>query len=417
MLIVWCKRLLATILIACLLAMLGITAWIWQPYDKTAWRVKLPVGSGIEVRVLPMLMLATSPAGRWWLDHKGFSLHHGDIRLYDADGLRVHCQHCWLDAKSVSDKPLMLDSVELWLKLDGQQLKGYLLADAAVNPFKIYFEGTVNMRSLRLRWTLPTTPLANLLAPLRQHSTAIAQAHVSGVLTAKGTLRWPKQRWSAQPQLEQLQVSGLDISKVTTNAVQYDCPLLDEQKHPEKVHWLPYDKMGRWLPMATIIAEDANFRHHPGYAMTQMQQLLGKESADKAVGGSTITQQVVKYMFTNGERTWKRKIEELLYAVQLESTLDKTQILNLYLNTVDWGPSLCGAHAAANYYFGVDPAQLSPIQAAWLAGIIRNPHRAWKQEFIARQPQLKRADSILQYMSESARKQPGSLNFRPSAAK
>ncbi len=417
MLKLWCKRVVATVLITCSLAVLGVAAWIWQPYDHTAWRVKLPVGSGIQVRVLPMLMLATSPAGRWLLDKKGFSLHHGDIRLYDADGLRVHCQHCWLEAKSVSDKPLMLDSVELWLKLDDQQLTGYLLADAATKPFKIYFDGTVTMRSLRLRWTLPTTPLASLLAPLRRHSPVIAQANVSGVLGAEGTLRWPKQRWSAQPQLEQLQVSGLDLSKVTTSSVQYDCPLLDEQKHPEKVHWLSYDKMGRWLPMATIIAEDAEFRHHPGYAIAQMQQLLGKETADKAVGGSTITQQVVKYMFTNGERTWKRKIEELLYAVQLEDTLDKTQILNLYLNTVDWGPGLCGAYAAANYYFGVEPAQLSPIQAAWLAGTIRNPHRAWKQQFIAQQPQLARAESIMQYMPESARKQPGSLIFRATTAK
>jgi len=413
----WCLRLIISLLIACLLAVLGVAAWVWQPYDKTAWRVKLPVGSGIQVRVLPMLMLATSPAGRWLLDKKGFSLHHGDVRLYDADGLRVHCQHCWLEAKSVSDKPLMLDSVELWLKLDGQQLNGYLLVDAAKQPFKIDFEGKATMRSLKLNWTLPATPLASLLSPLRDHSEAISQATVSGSLSATGILRWPRQSWSVQPQLAQLQVNGLDLSKVTSSSVQYDCPLLDEQKHPEKVHWLNYDKMGRWLPMATIIAEDAEFRHHPGYALTQMQQLLGKESTDKAVGGSTITQQVVKYMFTNGERTWKRKIEELLYAVQLENTLDKTNILNLYLNTVDWGPSLCGAHAAANYYFGLSPAQMNPIQAAWLAGIIKNPHRAWKQQFMAKKPELARAESILRYMPESARKQPGSLNFRATAAK
>jgi len=77
----WCQRLIISLLIASLLVVLGAMAWIWQPYDKTAWRVKLPIGSGIQVRVLPMLMLATSPAGRWLLDKKGFSLHHGDIRL------------------------------------------------------------------------------------------------------------------------------------------------------------------------------------------------------------------------------------------------------------------------------------------------------------------------------------------------
>lgn len=414
----WFKRLIFAAFIAMLLVVIGFAAWIWQPYDTTAWRVKLPLGNaGIQVRVLPLLMLATSPAGRWWLDHKEFSLHQGEIRLYDADGLRVHCQHCWLVAKSVSEKPLMLDTVELWIKLDGQQLNGYLLAVSAQKRFKIAFDGKVTMRALKLDWTLPVTPLTHLLAPLRAHSAAIAQAEVSGMLMANGTLRWPKQSWSAQPQLDQLQVSGLDLSKITATSVQYDCPLLDEQKHPEKMHWLSDDKMGRWLPMAAIIAEDAEFRHHPGYVLNQLQQLLGKESTDKAVGGSTITQQVVKYMFTNGERTWKRKIEELLYAVQLEHTLTKTQILNVYLNTVDWGPGLCGAYAATHYYFGLPPAQINPIQAAWLAGIIKNPHRAWKRQFMARQPDLQRAESILHYMSESARKQPGSLNFRAPAVK
>lgn len=413
----WLKRLLMAVVTVALLTLLALSAWIWQPYDKTAWRVKLPVGNGIEVRVLPILMLATSPAGRWWLDHKEFNLHQGQIRLYDADGLRVHCQDCWLMAKSVSNKPLMLQSIELWLQLDDHRLNGYLLADAAKQPFKIEFEGKVTMRALKLNWRLPATPLASLLKPLHTHSTAIAQARVTGDLAATGVLRWPRQSWSVQPQLSRIDVSGLDLSKVTSATVQYDCPLLDEEKHPEKVHWLNYDKMGHWLPMAVIIAEDAEFRHHPGYAMTQMQQLLAKESTGRAVGGSTITQQVVKYMFTNGERTWKRKIEELLYAVQLENTLNKTQILTLYLNTVDWGPGLCGAHAAANYYFGLPPMQMNPIQASWLAGIIRNPHRAWKQQYLANQPNLTRAESILRYMPENARKQPGSLNFRAAAAK
>lgn len=413
----WLKRLLMAVVTVALLTLLALAAWIWQPYDKTAWRVKLPVGNGIEVRVLPILMLATSPAGRWWLDHKEFNLHQGQIRLYDADGLRVHCQDCWLMAKSVSNKPLMLQSIELWLQLDDHRLNGYLLADAAKQPFKIEFEGKVTMRALKLNWRLPATPLASLLKPLHTHSTAIAQARVTGDLAATGVLRWPRQSWSVQPQLSRIDVSGLDLSKVTSATVQYDCPLLDEEKHPEKVHWLNYDKMGHWLPMAVIIAEDAEFRHHPGYAMTQMQQLLAKESTGRAVGGSTITQQVVKYLFTNGERTWKRKIEELLYAVQLENTLNKTQILTLYLNTVDWGPGLCGAHAAANYYFGLPPMQMNPIQASWLAGIIRNPHRAWKQQYLANQPNLTRAESILRYMPENARKQPGSLNFRAAAAK
>lgn len=416
MALTWLKRMLLALLASGVLAIALAFGWIWQPFDTQAWRVRLPVPGGLQVRVVPMLMLATSTPGRWFLDRTAFSLHHGDVQLYDADGLHVRCRQCWIHAQAISDKPVVIPQVDVWIQMRQHQFKGILRAGESGHMFQIGFSGWASMRRLKLEWRLPATPLAILLQPLHAHSQAIARAQVEGDLAATGTLRWPKPKWSAQPVLRQLKVSGLDISKATTQPLAYDCPLLDEHKHPEKMQWLPYDKLGHWLPMATIIAEDAEFRHHPGYAITQMLQILGKESADKPVGGSTITQQLAKYLFTNGERSWKRKIEELLYAVQLEEALDKTQILTLYLNTLDWGPSLCGAHAAANYYFGLSPHKLNPIQAAWLAGIIRNPHRAWKQQFMANQPDLTRAHSIMRFMPERARKQPGSLNFRPATA-
>jgi monofunctional glycosyltransferase len=413
MALLWFKRLLLSLLGVTLLTVLALAVWIWQPYDTQAWRVRLPVAGGVQVRVVPVLMLATSAPGRWLLDRQAFNLHHGDIQLYDEDGLRARCRHCSIEAKSVSDQPIVIPMIELWLQMDQQHIYGYLSLGEAEPLFTINFNGKVSMRSLKLTWELPQTPLQALLKPLQPHSQIIRDAIVSGSLSASGTLRWPKQEWSAQPQLNAMAVSGLNIRAATTLPIQYDCPLLDEHKHPENMQWVSYDKLGRWLPVAAIIAEDAEFKHHPGYVMAQMQHLLGKESADKQVGGSTITQQLAKYMFTNGERTWKRKVEELLYAVQLEAALTKTDILELYLNTVDLGPSLCGAHAASRYYFDLTPDKLNPIQAAWLAGIISNPHRAWKKQYIQQQPDLKRAEDILHFMPRSARKEPGNLNFRP----
>lgn len=404
-------------LLISLLLLAALTAWVWQPFDQAAWRVKLPLPGGMQVRVVPVLMLATSAPGRWLLDRRAFSLHHGDIQLYDQQGLHVRCRQCWLEARAVSDQPLVIPQVELWIQMQQHQFKGRLRAGEAGKQFSLYFEGWASMRQVRLNWQLPATPLRTLLRPLHSHSAAIARAHVTGWMTASGTLRWPKPRWRAQPQLYDLRVSGLDIGAATQAPLHYDCPLLDENRHPEKMQWLTTDKLGRWLPMATIIAEDAEFRHHPGYLLGQMQHLLGQDSADKVVGGSTITQQLAKYLFTNGERSWKRKIEELLYAVQLEATLDKQQILTLYLNTVDLGPGLCGVHAAAAYYFDLPAHKLNPLQAAWLAGIIANPHRAWKQQFMAQQPDTRRAERILQFMSPSARLHPGALHFRLPPAK
>lgn len=396
-----------------LLAVLTLMFWVWQPYDAQAWRVKLPVWGHPQVRVVPLLMLATSAPGRWCLDKQAFTLQYGNVQIYDQEGLRIRCRDCWLDARSVSPYPIVVPWIELWLRMEGAQLTGSLTAGEPPQLFHITFSGKVTMRNLRLAWQLPATPLTHLLRVLAPHSAAIRKAQVTGALTAQGTLRWPKQEWSALPELGALHVSGLDISAATRTPMQYDCPLLNEQKFPEKMQWVSASKMGRWLPMATLIAEDVEFKHHPGFVMRQMQRLLGQETAAKAVGGSTITQQLAKYLFTDGERTWKRKIEELLYAVQLEQTLSKEAILMLYLNTLDWGPSLCGAHAAANYYFASTPQQLTPMQAAWLASIIRNPHRAWKTQYLKQQPDLTRAAHILSFMPPSARNQPGEIGFAP----
>ena len=84
-----------------------------------------------------------------------------------------------------------------------------------------------------------------------------------------------------------------------------------------------------------------------------------------------MTQQLARTLFTGGEKTAARKLRELLYAIEMERTLGKPRILELYLNTVDWGPGLCGARAAARTYFRKRPEQLTPLEAAWLAGILR----------------------------------------------
>jgi membrane peptidoglycan carboxypeptidase len=84
----------------------------------------------------------------------------------------------------------------------------------------------------------------------------------------------------------------------------------------------------------------------------------------------------------------------------MERTLGKERVLLLYLNTVDWGPGLCGARAAARTYFGKRPAQLSPLEAAWLAGILRAPHAAHERQYRTRTPDAERARWVLMQMRE-----------------
>jgi monofunctional biosynthetic peptidoglycan transglycosylase len=95
----------------------------------------------------------------------------------------------------------------------------------------------------------------------------------------------------------------------------------------------------------------------------------------KIVGGSTITQQLAKNLLLSGERNLLRKGQELVLTFALEALLDKRRILEIYLNSVEWGEGVFGAEAAAQHYFRTSAAALTPFQAARLAVMLPAPQR------------------------------------------
>jgi membrane peptidoglycan carboxypeptidase len=162
--------------------------------------------------------------------------------------------------------------------------------------------------------------------------------------------------------------------------------------------WTPLDKMGL-LPAAVIAAEDQRFEQHGGFDEAQLVPLLASFNLDSSPrGASTLTQQLARTLFTGGERTIARKLRELLYAIEMERTLGKARIIELYLNTVDWGPGLCGARSAARTYLRKRPDQLTPLEAAWLAGILRAPHAAHAEQWLGGAVDGERARWVLMQM-------------------
>jgi len=166
-----------------------------------------------------------------------------------------------------------------------------------------------------------------------------------------------------------------------------------------ETRWVSLDRMGAYLPAAVLAAEDQRFHLHSGFDEAQVAPLLASldESGPKR-GASTVTQQLARTLFTGGEKTAARKLRELLYAIEMERTLGKARILELYLNTVDWGPGLCGARAAARTYFRKRPEQITPLEAAWLASILRAPHSAHELQFRASHPETEHARWVLMQM-------------------
>ncbi|MDT8434829.1 MAG: transglycosylase domain-containing protein [Anaerosomatales bacterium] len=133
----------------------------------------------------------------------------------------------------------------------------------------------------------------------------------------------------------------------------------------------------RVLKDAVVAAEDERFYEHQGVDLGAVIRAARHEPGNDGLpqGASTITQQLVKLLFTDGERTIVRRLEEMLLAYQLEAESDKDALMETYLNVVYFGHGAYGVESAAQRYFGVPASRLDLPQAALLAGVIRSPGR------------------------------------------
>ncbi|HEY5950925.1 MAG TPA: PBP1A family penicillin-binding protein, partial [Kofleriaceae bacterium] len=149
--------------------------------------------------------------------------------------------------------------------------------------------------------------------------------------------------------------------------------------------YVPYEKIPPILVDSFIAAEDNNYWSHEGVDYFGMvRAFFANLRAGKTTqGASTITQQVVKNFLLTPERSFKRKIQEIILARRLEKALTKQEILTLYLNEIYFGGRRYGVQEAARFYFGKDVSQINPGEAAVLASLPKEPetfYRALKQE-------------------------------------
>ncbi|MDI3382493.1 transglycosylase domain-containing protein [Xenophilus aerolatus] len=173
--------------------------------------------------------------------------------------------------------------------------------------------------------------------------------------------------------------------------------LRDGARAQWRQQWVPYAQIHDNLKRAVIASEDADFVNHDGVEWeaverarqrnARAEELAARRAARAAArgkpapapvqarlrGGSTVTQQLAKNLLLSGERTLPRKGQELVLTMALELFLSKQRILEIYLNSVEWGNGVFGAEAAAQRYFGKSAARLSPAEAARLAVMLPSP--------------------------------------------
>jgi len=145
----------------------------------------------------------------------------------------------------------------------------------------------------------------------------------------------------------------------------------------EKRFLIPLSMMSPITVKAFLAAEDSGFYQHEGVDLPGIFRAAVKNFIAGGIvqGGSTITQQVIKSMLLTPERSYERKIKEIILAYRLEKYLTKDEILTIYLNQIYLGAKAYGVEAAAREYFGINASQLSLAQAALLAGLPKAPSR------------------------------------------
>ena len=144
--------------------------------------------------------------------------------------------------------------------------------------------------------------------------------------------------------------------------------------------WRPIRRMSPHLRRSVLAGEDQRFTSHNGFDLVEMNQAFQDALAGGRVrGASTITMQVARTVFLWSGRSLLRKALEAYYTVLIEAFWSKPRILEMYLNTVDWGEDLVGAEMASRKYFRTNASTLTAEQAALLAAILPSPHH-WSPE-------------------------------------
>ena len=140
---------------------------------------------------------------------------------------------------------------------------------------------------------------------------------------------------------------------------------------------VPMSEMSQYIPKAFVAIEDERFYEHKGVdikrtAAATMTYILHR--GNSSFGGSTITQQLVKNLTEEDDRTWQRKVKEMARAYYLGQELSKSQVLELYLNLIFLGGKAYGVEVASNYYFSKNASELTLAESAFLAGINNSPN-------------------------------------------
>lgn len=165
---------------------------------------------------------------------------------------------------------------------------------------------------------------------------------------------------------------NINTSKSITYYDKYGNDLFQER---EKNDYVELNNISAYVKNSIVSIEDKNFYNHKGFDYLRIAKamLVNLKSKKLKEGASTISQQYIKNLYLTFDKTWERKIQEALLTLELETHYSKDEILEGYLNTIDFGAGNYGIKEASKYYFNKEPKDLSLAEASIIVGIPKNP--------------------------------------------
>jgi hypothetical protein len=368
------------------------------------WRHTLRLGPlERQVSVPALLRLATHPMAAPLIDGRSIATPLGRWQWQARAGepLRGTCAPCRIRIAALGAPPLVLAQARLQAQREGSLgLRGTLWLGEDDSALALPWRVTLSPQGAQLSLTLDDTPAAQVVRVFGAAMPEAATARIDGRVGLKaqarfgvGVAAWGE--WRIAPRIEGLAVSGLGTEQLAGAALPAACRTAR-----------PAGPVQGWLPRAVVAAEDQRFYEHVGYDLTELvaafqrnQDRLATDEAGPAPhGASTITQQLAKLLLTGDDRSPTRKLRELLYAVEMERTLGKGRILQLYLALAPWGDGVCGAARAAEVHLGHGVDGLGPVASAWLASLLTNPQAQLQAVAAGTEPDRARLERILRGM-------------------
>ncbi|WP_437329283.1 transglycosylase domain-containing protein [Sorangium sp. So ce381] len=376
------------------------------------FRLRVPISDAKET---PQEIVADVQGGPIWLSTLG--VHEGDMGLFDvartsivsrarvvlsADGQTLgidgegRLKNLSLRSAALADEPIAgLDlawRAKANAKLDGSKL---VAEDAEVDLGALRliargeYEHAGNSHRVRGNFEVPLTACQSMLDSVPKG--IVAKLHgmrLAGSFGIEGKLRFDTANldrnflldWGISNTCRVTEMPpelSVDRFKRAFRRLVYGPggKRVEIESGPGAPEWVSYEDISRFMEVAVLTTEDGGFHRHHGFDEEAIKNSIRENLRKRRFvrGASTVSMQLAKNLYLERTKSVARKLQETLLTMYLEQELTKEQIMELYLNAVEFGPLVYGIGAAARHYFNASAAQLSLGQALYIASILPNP--------------------------------------------